>query len=80
MIKTFEQQLFDMLESDDTYQVKPVVDVVNNKLYYQTSPYVRDGKVVIKRIAEYDILIEKAYNVVEEYTLTTSYEDKNEST
>lgn len=77
-IKTFEQKLFDMLEStqDDVGKIEPVIDVVNNKLYYQTSPYVEDGKIKITRVAEYDIEIKKAYSVVEEYDLTTKIEEE----
>lgn len=72
-MKTVEQTLFEMLETPgDTREIKPVVDVANNKLYYQTAPFVRDGKIVIKRVAEYDIEIEKVYQLVEEYSTDTS--------
>lgn len=77
-VKTFEQKLFDMLESkqNDVYKIEPVVDVANNKLYYQTSPYVEDGKIKITRVAEYDIEIKRAYSIVEENDLTTKFKEK----
>lgn len=79
-VKTFEQTLFDMLDDGNVnaHQIKPVVDVVNNKLYYQTAPYIENGKVKITRIAEYDIEIKKAYSVIEEYNLTTKLEESND--
>lgn len=62
-----------MISSDPAQVVKPVFDPVNNKLYFQTDPFLRDGKVIVKRLAEYDVEIEKAYNIVEEYSMTTEY-------
>jgi len=72
-----KEKLLKMLNPnyDSTYEVKPRIDYINNKVYWETKPYIRNGEVVIKRVAEAKIIIEKAFNTIEEYDLTTKVPD-----
>lgn len=56
---------------DSNYHIiKPVYDVANNKLHYQTEPFLdEDGVLKVKRLASYDVKVEPIYQVVEEYNL-----------
>jgi len=76
-----EKQLKDMLpkmSTDDagvreSLLIIPVYDVANNKLHYQTEPYLDDdGKIKVKRLATYDVEVYKVHSTVEEYSMTTN--------
>ncbi len=62
-------------DQSNTLEIKAVYDPSRNKIYYQTEPFLKDGKVIIKRIAEVDVEIEQAFQVVEEYSTTTKDEE-----
>lgn len=54
----------------------PVYDVANNKLHYQTQPFLdRDGKIKVKRLVTYDVIVEPVHNIIEEYDLPSKGED-----
>jgi hypothetical protein len=43
-------------------------DAANNKLYFQTKPCLaEDGTIRVRRVAEYDVAVDKAYTLVSEY-------------
>jgi len=60
---------------EDVLKIKTVIDHANNKIYLQTEPFLRDGKVIVKRVAEVDFVVEKAYSTVEEYTLPADFNE-----
>ncbi len=77
-----DSKLTDMLSKEGeepVMLVKPIHDVANNKIYWQTEPFVRDGKIIVKRLAEADVEVEKSYNTIEEYDMTTNYGGKDDN-
>jgi len=75
---TIEKQLKDMLPkifTDDagvreSLQIIPIYDVANNKLHYQTEPYLdEDGKIKVKRLATFDVEVHRMHQIIEEYSL-----------
>lgn len=73
-----KKELLDMLDGDptynkDTHKVEVVFDPVNNKVYWQTRPFLRNGKIIVKRIAEEDVEVEKAYTVCTIYKTSRKY-------
>ena len=73
-MKTLIDQLPKAGEFDRNYhQVRPIYDVANGKLHYQTEPFVEDGVIKVKRLASYDVVVEQVHQVVEEYTVRTNY-------
>lgn len=73
-----ENKLKEMLpkigEYDKNYHVvKPVYDVSNNQIHYQSDPFVNEnGEIVVKRLYSIDVKIENINQIVEEYTAVTT--------
>ncbi len=70
-------QLKDMLPKagefeTNYYVVKPIYDVANNKIHYQSDPFLdEDGVIKVKRLASFDVVVETINQIVTEYTVTT---------
>lgn len=66
--------LLPVKDSGRAITIESVYDAVKNKVYLQSEPFIDGDKVVIKRIAEVDVTIEKAMQIVEEYEMTAKDE------
>lgn len=66
------EQVFEQSYDKDILKVKPVYCPATNKVYLQTDPFIRDGKIIIKRLAEYDVTIEKSFQTITEYKMKQS--------
>lgn len=62
-------------EYDKNYHViKPVYDVSNNKIHYQSEPFVNEkGEVIVKRLHSIDVKVEQVGQFIEEFTTTRTY-------
>lgn len=71
---TLKEMLPKIGEYDKNYHViKPIYDVTNNKIHYQTEPFVNEnGEVVVKRLFSIDVKIEKINQIIEEYNMVTT--------
>jgi len=72
-----EKELNDkFLSKDRAQQIEAIYDPMSNKVYYQTKPYMKDGKVVVKRLCVVDVEVEQVYNIFEEYTATIELDNE----
>lgn len=62
------------LGENETIELQAIYDPATNKVYLQTQPYFRGDKIIVKRVAEFEVTVEQAYNLVTEYELSTTYE------